>query len=158
MPPSNVTRITRAIRHLSSDGISQIVYYAAGIGSTGTFGNKVLGGGLGAGLADYVREAYGFLANNYANGDEIFLIGFSRGAFTARSVAGLIGDLGVLTKAGLASFAIVYKVHLSLIMYFASMGSVFLGLCQQVQTQLQESASRHTIPRQTKLPKPCVSA
>ncbi|KAI9712259.1 MAG: hypothetical protein M1828_001702 [Chrysothrix sp. TS-e1954] len=109
VPPSNVTRIIRAIRNLSNEGVPQIVYYAAGIGSTGTIGNKVIGGGLGAGLTDYVREAYGFLANNYADGDEIFLIGFSRGAFTARSVGGLIGDLGVLTKAGLASFAIIYK-------------------------------------------------
>jgi uncharacterized protein (DUF2235 family) len=37
-----------------------------------------------------VREVYSFIASNYAPGDEIILIGFSRGAFTARSVAGMV--------------------------------------------------------------------
>lgn len=75
----------------------------------GTVTNKVIGGATGEGLAENVREAYSFIANNYNLGDEIFLIGFSRGAFTARSVGGLIGNFGVLTKAGLASFPIIYK-------------------------------------------------
>lgn len=48
-----------------------------------------------------VREAYSFLAANYCSGDEIILIGFSRGAFTARSVAGLIKDIGLLTREGM---------------------------------------------------------
>jgi uncharacterized protein (DUF2235 family) len=53
-------------------------------------------GGTGSGLSEHVREAYGFLAHNYAAGDEIFLFGFSRGAYTARSVAGLISQAGLL--------------------------------------------------------------
>ena len=110
VPPSNVTRITRAIRTSSSEGIPQIVYYQSGIGSTGSIGNKVAGGGFAVGLAELVREAYAFLANNYSVGDEVFLIGFSRGAFTARSVGGLIGDMGILTKIGMADFSIIYKV------------------------------------------------
>ncbi|KAB8356667.1 hypothetical protein FH972_024244 [Carpinus fangiana] len=109
IPPSNVTRITRAIKSQSADGIQQIVYYQAGVGSTGTLTNKIIGGATGAGLADNVREAYSFLANNYNEGDEIFLVGFSRGAFTARSVGGLIGNIGLLTKAGLPYFPIIYK-------------------------------------------------
>ena len=108
-PPSNVARLTRALRSSASDGTPQIVYYQAGIGSTGTISNKVIGGAIGEGLAENVREAYSFIANNYNVGDEIFLIGFSRGAFTARSVGGLIANIGVLTKAGLASFPIIYK-------------------------------------------------
>ena len=51
-----------------------------------------------------MREAYGFLCNNYDYGDEIYITGFSRGAFTARSVAGLIGRCGILTKRGLEQF------------------------------------------------------
>lgn len=104
VPPSNVTRLTRAIRSTSSEGISQIVYYQSGVGSTGTLGNKVFGGGLGLGVAENVREAYAFIANNYAVGDEIFLLGFSRGAFTARSIGGLIGAIGVLTRKGMEAF------------------------------------------------------
>ena len=105
-----MTRIIRALRSESSDGVSQIVYYQAGIGSQGTNINKVVGGATAAGIAQNVREAYAFIAYNYANGDEIFLIGFSRGAFTARSVGGLIANVGVLTKAGMESFPIIYKV------------------------------------------------
>ena len=56
-----------------------------------------------------MREGYSFLATNYSPGDEIFLIGFSRGAFTARSIAGLIGQVGLLTKSGLGYLADVFK-------------------------------------------------
>jgi uncharacterized protein (DUF2235 family) len=56
------------------------------------------------GLAEHIREAYSFLANNYGSGDYIYLIGFSRGAFTARSLGGLIGQLGLLNKKGMEHF------------------------------------------------------
>ena len=49
------------------------------------------------------------VANNYSPGDEIFLVGFSRGAFTARSIAGLMGDAGLLTKSGLTHMAVIFK-------------------------------------------------
>lgn len=76
----------------------------------GTVGDKIIGGISGFGLAEHVREAYAFIANNWEDGDEIVLIGFSRGAFTARSVGGLIANIGVMTKMGLTSFPVVYKV------------------------------------------------
>lgn len=66
---------------------------------------------MGIGLAENSREAYSFIANNYTRGDEIFLFGFSRGAYTARSVAGLIGALGVLTKSGLHHFKPIYELY-----------------------------------------------
>ena len=112
-PPSNVTRITRSIRSISADDIPQIIYYQAGVGSVGNVANKLIGGLVGAGLAENVREAYTFIANNYERGDEILLLGFSRGAFTARSVGGLIGHIGVMTKKGLPSFPVVYRVSTS---------------------------------------------
>ncbi len=59
-------------------------------------------GATGEGLNQNVREAYSFICNNYAPGDEIFLIGFSRGAYTARVVGGMIDVVGVLTKSGLS--------------------------------------------------------
>lgn len=109
--PSNVTRITHAIKARSSDGVPQIVFYEAGIGTEGGIVNKIRGGITGEGLSQNIRETYAFLANNYANGDEIFLIGFSRGAFTARSVAGLVGGVGLLTKSGLPDLAEVFSDH-----------------------------------------------
>ena len=71
--------------------------------------NRLISGTTGEGLGDNVREAYSFLANNYHPGDEIFLIGFSRGAFTARSIAGLIGQVGLLTKKGLNTLPEVFE-------------------------------------------------
>ncbi|KAF7196791.1 hypothetical protein HII31_01709 [Pseudocercospora fuligena] len=102
--PSNVTRICRALKSRSSDGTPQICYYQGGLGSEGNTYNFIIGGYLGQGIDEAIRQAYGFLANNYEDGDEIFLVGFSRGAFTARSVAGLISSVGLLTKLGMESF------------------------------------------------------
>lgn len=53
--------------------------------------------------------AYSYLCANYRDGDEIFLVGFSRGAFTARSVAGMIGNLGLLTREGVEHFYPIFK-------------------------------------------------
>jgi uncharacterized protein (DUF2235 family) len=61
------------------------------------------------GLSENIREAYSFICLNYAPGDQIFLVGFSRGAFTARSIAGLIGTLGLLTRKGLVDFYEIFK-------------------------------------------------
>ncbi len=55
-----------------------------------------IGGGTGAGLEENVRQAYRFLSMNYARDVEIYLFGFSRGAFTARSLAGYLGASGLL--------------------------------------------------------------
>lgn len=107
--PSNVTRISQAIKPTSSDGVPQVVFYQAGIGSTGNFINKVVGGATAEGLSENIRSAYSFIATNYSAGDEIYLFGFSRGAFTARSVAGLIDGVGLLTKHGLHYLAEIFK-------------------------------------------------
>ncbi|KAI9686900.1 MAG: hypothetical protein M1822_002653 [Bathelium mastoideum] len=107
--PSNITRLTRAIKTTSGDGIPQVVYYHYGVGSQGGVVDRVVGGATGQGLSENVREAYEFICNNYAPGDEIFLLGFSRGAFTARSVGGLIGEVGLLTKEGLQYLAEIYR-------------------------------------------------
>ncbi|NYG47954.1 alpha/beta superfamily hydrolase [Bradyrhizobium sp. IAR9] len=58
--------------------------------------NGFLGGVFGKGLDENIRLAYEWLVENYNDGDEIFIFGFSRGAYTARSLAGLIAKLRVL--------------------------------------------------------------
>jgi hypothetical protein len=107
--PSNITRISRAIKAVSQDGIPQIVNYHQGLGTEGGKLSRIVGGATGKGVSEDVREAYSFLANNYHPGDEIFLLGFSRGAFTARSIGGLIGEIGLLTKKGLNTLPEVYE-------------------------------------------------
>lgn len=94
---TNVVKIMRAIRHTSDDGIKQITFYDKGVGTGGPI-DRFRGGAFGRGLDENVRDGYRFLANNYEPGDEIYLFGFSRGAFTARSLAGFIGACGLLTK------------------------------------------------------------
>jgi uncharacterized protein (DUF2235 family) len=78
-PHSNVTRISQAIRSISTDGVPQVVYYQAGLGTRGTFVSRVIGGITADGLSENIRSGYSFIANNYNDGDEIFLFGFSRG-------------------------------------------------------------------------------
>lgn len=107
--PSNVTRICRAIRPDGDNDVAQVIYYQAGIGTQESWWDHIYGGGTGAGLSENIREAYSFLAMNYTPGDEIFLIGFSRGAFTARSIAGLIAAVGLLTAKGMTHFYEVFN-------------------------------------------------
>ena len=56
------------------------------------------------GISENIRVAYAFIAKNYQPGDEIILIGFSRGAFTARSIAGFISAVGLLTSKAMVDF------------------------------------------------------
>ncbi|OCL12985.1 hypothetical protein AOQ84DRAFT_352232 [Glonium stellatum] len=110
--PSNVTRICRAVNRLDTRGnsnVQQITYYQCGIGSQNTE-DRIVGGATGYGLAEHIREAYQFIAANYnpAAHDEIYLIGFSRGAFTARSIASFINDIGLLTPTGMMHFYTIF--------------------------------------------------
>ena len=98
--PTNVVTLSRAIRPLDTAGptpIPQVVFYDAGVGS-GNLMDKLLGGAFGSGLDTNVKDLYRSLAQNYVKGDEIYLFGFSRGAYTARSTAGMIRNCGVLRK------------------------------------------------------------
>ncbi|MCO6418482.1 DUF2235 domain-containing protein [Siccirubricoccus sp. KC 17139] len=109
---TNVTRIARAILPNDTRGpslVPQIVYYHAGVGTTGGVVDQMIGGAIGLGLSRNVRDAYAFLAHNYCEGDEIFLFGFSRGAYTVRSVAGLIGWAGLLHKRDMDDFATLWE-------------------------------------------------
>ena len=113
--PSNVTRLVRALKPEDDAKHVQIAYYQSGIGTSWSSADKFLGGGLAMGLSENVREAYGFLVNNYhgspsdPNSDKLFFVGFSRGAYTARSVAGMIGCLGLLTKSAMSHFYAIFE-------------------------------------------------
>jgi uncharacterized protein (DUF2235 family) len=100
---TNVIRLARVIKPRSADGISQVVYYHSGVG-TGNFVDHLVGGGTGLGLSANVRSTYAFFVDNYQDGDEIFLFGFSRGAYTARSAAGMMGHVGIVRKRDMHNF------------------------------------------------------
>lgn len=75
---------------------AQIAFYDDGVGTESFKPFRLLGGMFGYGLSRNIRELYAFLVRNYQPGDRIYLFGFSRGAFTVRSLAGLIGLCGIV--------------------------------------------------------------
>ncbi len=104
---TNVVHLLRSIQPDTQVGgvsIPQISYYHLGVG-TGNFLDRFLGGGAGIGLSSSVKACYAFLVDNYREGDEISLFGFSRGAYVVRSVAGLIELVGLLRKGEMFQFA-----------------------------------------------------
>ncbi|HZQ46994.1 MAG TPA: DUF2235 domain-containing protein, partial [Verrucomicrobiae bacterium] len=75
----------------------QVPYYDDGVGTNGYPIEKLLGGAFGDGIFQKIKDGYTKIAHVYEQGDEIFLVGFSRGAFTARSLAGMIAICGLPT-------------------------------------------------------------
>jgi uncharacterized protein (DUF2235 family) len=111
--PTNVVKMVRAILPIDPDGASQLVYYHAGVG-TGNLVDVITGGVVGIGLGQNVQDAYEFLVNNFVDGDRIYLFGFSRGAYTARSLAGLIASVrGLLEKRDMDLFPFVWRIYRS---------------------------------------------
>ncbi|MDO9500714.1 DUF2235 domain-containing protein [Falsiroseomonas sp.] len=109
---TNVARLARAVRANSGrDGIRQITLYLRGVGSTGIALQRLVGGAFGEGVDDNIRSGYMFLVQNYVPGDEIFLFGFSRGAFSARSLSGLIGSCGLLKRQKLADLRAAWNYY-----------------------------------------------
>jgi uncharacterized protein (DUF2235 family) len=86
---TNVWRLKSLCAAKSADGLLQSAYYDIGV-------NGVVGGMVGKGLSENVTDAYKWLMDEYHEGDEIFIFGFSRGAYTARSLAGFIAKYGLL--------------------------------------------------------------
>jgi uncharacterized protein (DUF2235 family) len=110
--PTNVLLMVRAIRPHAGDKVDQVVFYETGLG-TGALGkfNRVVAGATGLGISGHIQSCYRFLANNYKPGDEIFLFGFSRGAYTARSLVGMIGAVGLLEKADMEFLPEAYHYY-----------------------------------------------
>jgi len=92
---TNVYRMSKAIEKIPGE---QIVYYDDGVGEDGTPIEKLLGGAFGTGLFQKIKEGYSEISDVYEDGDELFIFGFSRGAYTARSLAGMIAACGLPTK------------------------------------------------------------
>jgi len=93
--PTNVLRLARAIQPVANDGTPQQVFYDWGVGS---YYNSVVGGATGKGLHKNIMDDYRYIVQNYAPGDEIYLLGFSRGSYTVRCLCGLINNCGILKR------------------------------------------------------------
>ncbi|WP_346766299.1 DUF2235 domain-containing protein [Streptomyces sp. Tu 4128] len=93
---TNVAKVALSVRPESAAGVEQRVYYHSGVGTRRR--ERLRGGAFGVGLSRNIVGAYRFLVETYEPGDELFLFGFSRGAFTARSLAGLVRNSGILRR------------------------------------------------------------
>src|SRR5262245_23741441 len=94
---TNVLKVACRLKKKTDAGMPQIVYYDQGVG-TGNFIDRVQGGATGEGLEGNINDTYRFLIANYEPGDRIYLFGFSRGAYTARSIAGMVRRCGILKR------------------------------------------------------------
>ncbi|MFB0615049.1 DUF2235 domain-containing protein [Streptomyces sp. AGS-58] len=93
---TNVTKVALSVCSGADGGKVQRVYYHSGVG-TGRW-ERLRGGAFGVGLSQNVIDAYRFLVETYESHDELFLFGFSRGAFTVRSLAGLVRNCGIVRR------------------------------------------------------------
>lgn len=91
---TNVRRFHEAALSAGPDGTHQIKWYSAGVGTR--WDERLRGGAFGYGIDEIIRNGYEFLVTNYAEGDEIFVLGFSRGAYAARSLVGMLRKTGLV--------------------------------------------------------------
>lgn len=93
---TNVQKLFEGVCNIDEKGTLQLKYYTEGVGTSGGKLRRIIDGATGWGLDDHILNAYKFLVWNYIKGDEIYIFGFSRGAYTARSLAGLIRNCGII--------------------------------------------------------------
>jgi len=99
---TNVWRMKSLCAPADAQGVAQLVHYEKGV-------SGLLGGLFGDGVDKNITNAYQWLVDNYDPGDDIFIFGFSRGAYTARSLAGFIATCGLLRSGGALGVNQVYK-------------------------------------------------
>lgn len=97
---TNVEKMFRAICPVDTTDaykpVRQLKIYDQGVGTGYSWKDKLIGGATGAGIDKNIKDMYTFLMLNYEPGDQIYLYGFSRGAYTARSIGGFIRNCGIL--------------------------------------------------------------
>ena len=93
--PTNVLRLARAIKPVDTKGMPQQVFYDWGLGS---YHDEWAAGITGKGIHKNIMDGYRYIVQNYAPGDKLFFFGFSRGAYTVRSLCGLINNCGILKR------------------------------------------------------------
>lgn len=91
---TNVRKFILALDKVNTEGKEQLSWYDEGVGTK--WYDKVTGGAFGLGLSKNIMQAYEFLVKNHKDGDSIYILGFSRGAYSARSLVGMIRNSGLL--------------------------------------------------------------
>jgi len=108
--PKDNTNVYRLYQHISSHITDDTkVFYDRGVGSR--WYSAFVGGLFGVGVGKNIRQGYQFIAEHYEVDDEIWLFGFSRGAFTARSLAGMLNRVGLTSDASDSSVSQAYDLY-----------------------------------------------
>ena len=92
--PETLTNVER-MYHATVISADQVAFYDSGVGTDGLPLERLNGLAFGLGVFEKIKDAYTKIAHTYEKGDAIYLFGFSRGAFTARALAGMIADVGL---------------------------------------------------------------
>jgi uncharacterized protein (DUF2235 family) len=110
--PDNAEKERARVLLDAGGAVLQVAEYLHGVGDSDNFLVRTLGGTIGAGLVTRIVRGYTFISRNYRDGDKIFIVGFSRGAYTARALAGLIANEGLLdaTKIDLTDKIHAYRL------------------------------------------------
>lgn len=144
---TNVVRLCQLLR--SHGGAGQLVFYDPGVGNPGELpgatvwdgikrrGERIAGLAFGRGVYENMAECYQFLMTHYRPGDQIYVFGFSRGAFTARSVAGLVNMFGILQP------HMVSMLPSLLHIYFADRDSARQRIARQTTQLFAHEAAQH---------------
>ena len=107
--PTNVARLAMCVAPFAGDGRRQLLYYDTGVGTR--WYDRIRGGISGVGISRNILQAYRFLMEHYEDGDDIFLFGFSRGAYTVRSLSGLLRNSGLLCTNYLHKLDDAYRLY-----------------------------------------------
>lgn len=137
-------------RNLTVDGTRvQCAKYLHGVGDSRNFLVRLLGGTIGAGLIARIVRGYTYISRNYQPGDRIFIVGFSRGAYTARALSGMIVTKGLLdaTQYNLEDKETAYRLGVSVWYAYREVASQknpnLFGRLQEVLSNLPQLFTPH---------------
>ncbi|MGH8456777.1 MAG: DUF2235 domain-containing protein [Stenotrophobium sp.] len=111
--PTNVVKIAQSVKDAADNGTAQQMFYDPGIGTSGGLLQRAFDAMTGVGVSRNICDAYRYLVTHYDPGDELFFFGFSRGAFTVRSLAGLVRKCGILRRNAADRVDQAYKLYRS---------------------------------------------
>jgi uncharacterized protein (DUF2235 family) len=149
----------RVLRDAAGNTV-QVAKYIHGVGDSRNPLLRMLGGVFGMGVISRVVRGYTFISRSYEPGDEIHIIGFSRGAYTARALAGMIANVGLLDpsaydpadkdeayRLGIAAFARSKNTSLGGTKRWTSLANTFIGFVQNIiASRLPDNALRPNVP------------
>lgn len=148
---TNVVKLVQLLAQSVPDP-ARIVFYDPGVGNAGElpgvtvidrinrFKQRLVSLAFGRGVYENMEECYQFLMQNYQVGDQIYIFGFSRGAFTARSLAGLINQFGILQPHMVSMLPTLLQVYFS---NRNKVGDQFQAIAQQTPKLFAAPASRY---------------